>query len=79
MTKPLRDCDGSEIDRRQLLQTLGLTASAALAFMLPKTVAAFAQPAQIPGANQAFPVTSVNHLAVGTPDYVRSQIGRAHV
>ena len=74
LTKLLNECERGTIDRRQLLQALGLTATAAFAFgVLPRSVAAFAEPAQAAGANKAFPVTTFNHVSIGTPDYVRSR------
>ncbi len=76
VTKLLRDAEGSRIDRRQLFQALGVTATAAFAgFALPKSakavVARVAQGAG--GANRTFPATTVNHLSITSADYVRSR------
>ena len=63
--------DGT-MDRRQILQALGVGAGAALAAgVIPKTVAAFA--AQGAAAGKSFPVTTMNHLALASADWVKSR------
>lgn len=64
----VRDCEHGRISRRQLLQTLGVSATAALvAGVVPKTAAA--RVAQPPVAGRVFPVTTINHLSYAASDY----------
>jgi catechol 2,3-dioxygenase-like lactoylglutathione lyase family enzyme len=66
--------DGS-IDRRYLLQALGLTATGLfVASLAPKAAAAFvASVPQSAAAGRTFPVTTVNHLALASGDYAKSR------
>ena len=65
-----RDRDG--LNRRQLLQRLGLGAAAALAAgVSPKAAAALA--AQQPQPRRVFPVTTINHLSYAASDYGRAR------
>ena len=62
----------ANIDRRRVLQALGITATAAVAAVaMPKTVAAAAQMAA--GDGKAFPVSTMNHLSLAVVDYVKSR------
>src|SRR5262245_31569478 len=67
----LNDYEKGRIDRRRLLQMAGLTAAALTGGGVTHVVHALAQSAG--GANKAFPVTTVNHLSIGLPDYVASR------
>jgi catechol 2,3-dioxygenase-like lactoylglutathione lyase family enzyme len=65
----------SEIGRRHLLHSLGL---ATTALLLPRSFAHTAIDSAIfrqrrSGADKAFPVTTVNHLALASKDYVKSR------
>jgi len=64
------------MDRRNLLQVLGFTATAALvAGAVPKGVAAFVASASHPAVvgGDVFPLTTVNHLSLSVADYARSR------
>jgi len=72
----LKDFENCRTDRRQVLQALGLIATGAFAASaVPKTAAAFAaSAAQSPtSGGRAFPVTTVNHLALSAADYAKSR------
>jgi catechol 2,3-dioxygenase-like lactoylglutathione lyase family enzyme len=76
IVKLLMDVEGGRIDRRRLLQALGLSAAGAFAAgALPKAAAAFAAGAAQDGAaaGKSFPVTTVNHLALATASYAKSR------
>src|SRR5260370_39527963 len=75
MKRNLKDGRG-EIDRRRLLQTFGLIATGAFAASaLPRTAAALAASAAQSAASggKAFPVTTVNHLALSAANYAKSR------
>ncbi len=60
------------IDRRQLLQTVGLGATSAVGLIaLPPAAMAFATAAEQAAANKSFAVTAVNHLSYPSTDYTR--------
>lgn len=59
----LKHFESGAIDRRRLLQMLALTSSTA-------AFGAASSAGQSPGANRSFPVTTVNHLSIGLPDYM---------
>jgi catechol 2,3-dioxygenase-like lactoylglutathione lyase family enzyme len=63
------------MDRRQILQALGLTATAAVASgALFRAATAFAAGAgRSSDANKAFPVTTVNHLSYSSSNYKRTR------
>ncbi|PYU31730.1 MAG: hypothetical protein DMG31_11595 [Acidobacteria bacterium] len=70
------DFEGSKTDRRQVLQALGLIATGAFAAsVIPKAAAAFAASAaqSAAGGGKAFPVTTVNHLALAAANYAKSR------
>ena len=73
--KFLNNCELGRVSRRQLLQALGLSATAAVAWgALPRAAAVFAADAgQSSGANKAFPVTTVNHLSYSSLDYKKTR------
>ena len=76
MGRNFRDFESGKIDRRQVLQALGLIATGAFASSaLPRTAAAFAASAAQSAASggRAFPVTTVNHLALSAANYARSR------
>src|SRR5438309_5310579 len=76
MERNLGDFEGSKTDRRQVLQALGLIATGAFAAsVIPKGAAAFAASAaqSAAGGGKAFPVTTVNHLALAAANYARSR------
>ena len=71
-----RKIDGGKLDRRELIQTLGFTMTAALAAgALPHPIAAFAGSAERATAadENAFPVTNINHLSMAVADYGKSR------
>lgn len=71
VTKLLRNSELGTVDRRQLLQTLGLGATSALVMSaLPKSVLALTGESQTV-ANKAFAVTTVNHLSYQSTDYAK--------
>lgn len=75
MTQRFTDADRCRIERRQLLKALGLIAGD-LVFATPAMKAAefsaiFAQSSN--GGDKAFPVTTVNHLALSSHNYARSR------
>src|SRR5258706_12762864 len=62
-----------KLSRRQLMQTLGVTAGAAYAASaMPRGVAAFAAQKAM-GAGKTFPVVTVNHLSLAATDYAKSR------
>src|SRR2546427_2501985 len=68
--------EGSKTDRRQMLRALGLIATGAFAAsVIPKAAAAFAASAaqRAAGGGKAFPVTTVNHLALSAANYAKSR------
>ena len=66
-----QDVETGKLNRRQILQALGVTGAAAFATIaLPKNTL-FAAGAAAEG--KSFPVTTVNHLALGVADYARSR------
>jgi len=71
----LQDAERGKIDRRRLLQLLGVGAGAAFAAAaMPKAAAAFASSsAQAASGGKTFPVTTVNHLSLAVADYVKSR------
>ena len=72
----LKNSENSKMDRRQVLQALGLIATGALAASaIPETLAASApNPAQSAASSgKAFPVTTVNHLALSAANYAKSR------
>jgi len=72
----LKNSENSKMDRRQVLQALGLIATGALAASaIPETLAASApHPAQsATSSGKAFPVTTVNHLALSAANYTKSR------
>ena len=75
LTKLLKDCEQGQPARRQVLQVLGLTATAAFSSAafptLLSAVGAGGQTAK--GANKALVVTTVNHLAYTTPIYAKTR------
>jgi catechol 2,3-dioxygenase-like lactoylglutathione lyase family enzyme len=74
LTKLLEDRELGRIDRRHFLQALGLTTGAALGIgALPRAAAALSGGAQAGGAGKPFPVSTVNHLSISTPNYARSR------
>ncbi len=76
MERNLRDVEDRKTDRRQMLQALGLIATGAFAAsVIPKAAAAFAASAaqSAAGGGKAFPVTTVNHLALAAANYARSR------
>lgn len=61
------------MNRRDLLQALGLTATAVMAaHSVPTVVAAVAAEAA-GGGGRAFPLTTINHLALAVADYAESR------
>ena len=72
--KLLRAPDNGKIDRRQLIQALGLTAGVALATSAaPKAAAAFAGQTGVAGG-RTFPAAStINHLSLAVADYAKSR------
>src|SRR5438874_4272949 len=76
MKRDSKSFENGKIDRRQVLQALGLVAAAGLGSnAFPRTAAAIAaSPAQTSGNGaKAFPVTTVNHLAMSAASYTRSR------
>jgi catechol 2,3-dioxygenase-like lactoylglutathione lyase family enzyme len=76
MARRFTGADRGRIDRRQLLKALGLiTADVVLAAPAMKAAAEFgAMLAQVSTAGgKTFPVTTVNHLALSSHNYVRSR------
>jgi catechol 2,3-dioxygenase-like lactoylglutathione lyase family enzyme len=74
----LKAAESGRIDRRQLLQALGVTAAGAVAVAaLPASARAFAgfagQQAPPAGSRKAFPVTTMNHLSYAVTDYVKTR------
>ena len=71
LTKLLKDCKRAQMDRRQLLQALGLTATSAFALgVLPRAATVWAAGlGQASAANKSYPVTTVNHLSYASTDY----------
>lgn len=72
----LKDFENGKTGRRQILQTLGIFATGAfVASAIPKTAAAFAAAAAQGAASggKAFPVTTVNHLALSSHNYAKSR------
>ena len=63
----------STIDRRLLIQRLGLSAAATFAASaLPSSMAALATQAAI-GGGRVFPVVTINHLSLAAADYAKSR------
>ena len=75
VVKFLGNCELGRSSRRRLLQALGLSATAAVAWgALPRAAAVFAADAgQSSGTNKAFPVTTVNHLSYPSLDYKKTR------
>jgi catechol 2,3-dioxygenase-like lactoylglutathione lyase family enzyme len=76
MSKHLEQLVSGRLDRRQLIQTLGFTAAAALTTCVwPKSLSAFAGSAARDAAmgTRVFPVKTVNHLSLVVADYARSR------
>lgn len=76
MERHRRDFEGGKTDRRRVLQALGLIATGAFAASaISKTAAAFAAGAAQGAASggKAFPVTTVNHLALSSHNYAKSR------
>lgn len=70
--KLLKDCEQGSLGRRQLLQALGLAATAAFgAGVLPKAAAAYG--GQAAAGSRTFPVTHVNHLSYASPNYAKTR------
>ena len=70
--KLLKDCEQGSLGRRQLLQALGLAATAAFgAGVLPKAAAAYG--GQAAAGGRTFPVTHVNHLSYASPNYAKTR------
>jgi catechol 2,3-dioxygenase-like lactoylglutathione lyase family enzyme len=62
------------INRRQLLRTLGLAATgAAIVGAVPDLAGLAAIPAQMQAGGKAFPVTTINHLALAVADTTKSR------
>jgi len=72
--KLLKASENGKIDRRQLIQALGLTAGAALAAStVPKAAAVFASQTRVAGG-RTFPAAStINHLSLAVSDYAKSR------
>ena len=64
MKRNLRYFEGGKTDRRQMLQALGLIATGAFAASAAQSAAS---------GGKAFPVTTVNHLALSSNNYVKSR------
>lgn len=75
LTSLLKKGAPRRVDRREFVQGLGLAATAAFAFgALPRTAAAMRAAAQAAGGpGKPFTATTVNHLSISTPDYVKSR------
>lgn len=76
MKRDLKEFGNSKIDRRQVLQALGVIATGAFASsVFPSAAAALAAgPAQTAATTgKAFPVTTVNHLALSAASYTKSR------
>lgn len=76
MKRDLKEFGNSKIDRRQVLQALGVIATGAFASSaFPSAAAALAAgPAQTAvTTGKAFPVTTVNHLALSAASYTKSR------
>ena len=76
MAKFCRNVESGKMDRRELIQSLGFTATAALAASaVPRSVAAFAGGVAWAAAaeDRVFPVTHVNHLSMAVADYGKSR------
>ena len=73
VTKLLDNRVQGRIDRRRFLEALGLTAGAALTLgAFPRAAGALAGTAQA-SRGKPFTATTVNHLAISTPNYVKSR------
>ncbi|MBI4460247.1 MAG: VOC family protein [Acidobacteria bacterium] len=69
--KLFQDFNEGKMNRRQLLQALGLTAGGALAVgVVPGALLGQTRAA---GAGRSFPPTTMNHLALAITDYARSR------
>lgn len=69
-------CDSGKMNRRQLLQALGLSATAAFAgSAVPAFAAAFGSRAAQAGAGggRTFPVTAINHLAYASSNWAKTR------
>lgn len=76
MKHDLKDFEAGKVDRRQILQALGLIATGALASSaLPRSAAALAASAaqSIASGGETFPVTTVNHLNLTSANYAKSR------
>jgi len=76
IAKLCEDIKKGTMDRRQLIQGLAATGTAALAASaLPRAATAFAASAAQTTAKggKAFPVTTINHLGLGVADYAKSR------
>src|SRR3974390_966256 len=76
LVKLINGFENGKFDRRRLLQTLGLAATAGFAASaVTKTASAFAASAAqaAPADVKAFPVANVNHLALSSADYAKSR------
>lgn len=76
MKSDLTDLECSKFDRRQVLQWLGLVAAGSFASSaFPKAAGAFiASDPQSPATGaKAFPVTTINHLAMSVASYTKSR------
>lgn len=74
--KLLKECERGRMNRRQLLQALGLTATAAFSASAAPTAAAgvAASPTQTPAAGgKGFKTVAVNHISYAVADYARSR------
>lgn len=70
ISKLFKDLENGKMDRRRLLQALGLTAGAAVAASaVPATL--FAQTSA--GGGRSFPPTTMNHLSLAVKDYAKSR------
>lgn len=77
MKHDLKDFEAGKVNRRQVLQALGLIATGALASSaLPRSAAALAASAaaqSIASRGKTFPVTTVNHLNLTSANYAKSR------
>lgn len=73
ITRVLRDSRGEKLDRRQLIQGLGITAAAALAATAVPGVAAAVAAKAAADEGQVFPVVTINHLSLAVADYTKSR------
>src|SRR3984893_14943846 len=62
-----------KLDRRQLIQALGLTAAIAFAESAVPQAAATLTAKAAPGEGKVFPVATINHLSLGVTDYAKSR------